>query len=232
MEDAGDLDPYNKSKYEDVSRAPEYPARQSNHRSRPSSQYYPQQEESSAARRYSPMKLSATPSNAGSQYASYTSSAQSTASRTSPTRPPLYSSHSNSYYSSPRTFNNMQDSLRYTFVTRDTASLVNVTCANITSTRSNEQSCPSTTSSTSQHKPRPGLLPSSFSYATAQRCLRSRSNALCDCSPAATTSAKDPGPSLHKMRECLRATTADQCSTCISAREPRGRLHQCKIATE
>lgn len=106
MDDATDLDPYNKQKYEDVARAPEYPTRQSTHRSRPSSQYIPQppQEESSAARRYSPMKLSATPTNgATSPYTSYTASAQPQSSRTSPTRPSLYTSHSNSYYSSPRT---------------------------------------------------------------------------------------------------------------------------------
>lgn len=103
MEDPSDLDPYNKQKYEDVSRTPQYPTRQSQPRSRPPSQYIPQQEESSAARRYSPMKLSATPTNASSSYTSYTPSGQSTSSRTSPTRPSLHTSNSNFYYSSPRT---------------------------------------------------------------------------------------------------------------------------------
>ena len=112
MEDAGDLDPYNKQKYEDVSRTAEYPTRQPMHQSRPSSQYYPQQEESSAARRYSPMKLSATPTNATTPYTSYTPSGQTSSSRTSPTRPSLYASHSNSYYSSPRTFTHIASGTR------------------------------------------------------------------------------------------------------------------------
>lgn len=87
MEDA---DPFNKQKYE-------YPIR-ANHRSRPTSQYLPQ-EESSAARRYSPMNLSpttpysSTPGNAPqAHFASYTPTLQP--SRLSPTRPHVYSSQS------------------------------------------------------------------------------------------------------------------------------------------
>lgn len=96
MEDPQDADPYNKQKYEEPHR--DFPTR-ANHRHRPSSQYMPQ-EESTAARRYSPMALSptspysATPQNAGgSQYSPYSSSRQS------PTRPSLYSSHSQPHYS-------------------------------------------------------------------------------------------------------------------------------------
>lgn len=102
MEDAADLDPYNKQKYEDVNRTVEYPVRQAHH-SRPTSQYVPQ-EESSAARRYSPMKLSTTPgATSPAQYTSYTPSSHPASSRQSPSRPGLYSSQSySSYYSSPR----------------------------------------------------------------------------------------------------------------------------------
>lgn len=87
MEDA---DPFNKQKYE-------YPIR-SNHRSRPTSQYLAQ-EESSAARRYSPMNLSPSASHSASHtnppqgnFSSYTPTIQPN--RQSPTRPPIYGSQS------------------------------------------------------------------------------------------------------------------------------------------
>ncbi len=90
MEDA---DPYNKMKY---------PARPSHH-SRPSGQYLGQ-EESSAARRYSPMK--ATPSSpytpqqpSQSPYGHYP--AQNSSARQSPTRSSHYSTPSQSNYSTP-----------------------------------------------------------------------------------------------------------------------------------
>ena len=92
MEDA---DPFNKQKY----------AARSTQRSRPTSQYLPQ-EESAAARRYSPMNLSPTSPYVGhgqppaqGPYTSYTPHGAS--SRSSPTRPGLQSSHSQPYYSSP-----------------------------------------------------------------------------------------------------------------------------------
>jgi len=95
MEDA---DPFNKQKYE-------YPIR-ANQRSRPTSQYLVQ-EESSAARRYSPMNLSpTTPSStthsSGPQnhFTSYTPTSQS--SRQSPIRPQIYGG-SQSYQSLSRT---------------------------------------------------------------------------------------------------------------------------------
>jgi dual specificity protein kinase YAK1 len=93
MEDA---DPYNRMKY---------PSRP-NHQHRVSGQYL-SQEDSTAARRYSPMKaLSPSSPYATSPhqqnqplYASYPS--QNTSARQSPTRPHMYSSQSQSYYSSP-----------------------------------------------------------------------------------------------------------------------------------
>ena len=93
MEDA---DPYNRMKY---------PSRP-NHQHRVSGQYL-SQEDSAAARRYSPMKaLSPSSPYAASPhqpsqplYVSYPS--QNTSARQSPTRPNLYSSQSQSYYSSP-----------------------------------------------------------------------------------------------------------------------------------
>lgn len=101
MEDA-DLDPYNKQKYEDAGR--EYSAEQDTlpvNRSRPSSQYI-KDEESSAARRYSPMKLSSTSQDAApSQYASYSPNLQPNSQ--SPHRPTLLTSNSYSYYQSPST---------------------------------------------------------------------------------------------------------------------------------
>ena len=92
MEDA---DPYNKPKYS-TSRA--------NHQHRHSQQFL-QQEESAAARRYSPMNLSPTSPYSGStqqggqNYTSFTPQAQNN--RQSPTRNNPYMSPPNSYYSPP-----------------------------------------------------------------------------------------------------------------------------------
>ena len=96
MEDA---DPYNRMKY---------PSRP-NHQQRASGQYL-SQEDSAAARRYSPMKAlspsspyAATPHQPGQPlYTSYPS--QNASARQSPTRPSMYSSQSQSYYSSPSKF--------------------------------------------------------------------------------------------------------------------------------
>jgi dual specificity protein kinase YAK1 len=93
MEDA---DPYNRMKY---------PSRP-NHQHRGSGQYL-SQEDSAAARRYSPMTAlspsspyAASPHQSGQPlYASYSS--QNTSARQSPTRPNIYSSQSQNYYSSP-----------------------------------------------------------------------------------------------------------------------------------
>ena len=90
MHDA-DLDPYNKQKYEDMAR--DYPVRP-HHRHRGSSQLIPQEETSAAARRYSPMKLSPA--------LSYSPYVPNSTAGTSPTRPGLYSSHSQTAFSSPR----------------------------------------------------------------------------------------------------------------------------------
>lgn len=95
MEDA---DPYNRMKY---------PSRPTNHQHRISGQYL-SQEDSAAARRYSPMKAlsppspyAASPHQSTTQplYTSYPS--QNTSARQSPTRPSIYSSQSQGYYSSP-----------------------------------------------------------------------------------------------------------------------------------
>lgn len=93
MEDA---DPYNRMKY---------PSRPS-HSQRPSAQYLGQ-EDSSAARRYSPMKVLSPSSpyvpssqqSSQSPYGQYPS--QSTSARQSPTRSNHYSTPSQSYYSTP-----------------------------------------------------------------------------------------------------------------------------------
>lgn len=95
-----DADPFNQQKYADISR--DYPLRP-NHRSRPTSQYMPQ-EESAAARRYSPMthspSLAASPQNIPpTSYSSYAPASQT--SRGSPSRPSQYSSPQHSYYASP-----------------------------------------------------------------------------------------------------------------------------------
>ncbi|KAF2865952.1 kinase-like domain-containing protein [Massariosphaeria phaeospora] len=93
MEDA---DPYNKPKYS-TSRA--------NHQHRHSQQFL-QQEESAAARRYSPMNLSPTspytgnPQQGGPNYTSFTPQ-QPASNRQSPTRNNPYMSPPNSYYSPP-----------------------------------------------------------------------------------------------------------------------------------
>ncbi|KKK12889.1 hypothetical protein P175DRAFT_0533268 [Aspergillus ochraceoroseus IBT 24754] len=91
MEDA---DPYNRAKY---------PARP-NHHARPSSQYFPN-EESSAARRYSPMNVlspampyNASPGKSGNSYAFPPNPHQS---RRSPTRTTNYSSPPQAYQSPP-----------------------------------------------------------------------------------------------------------------------------------
>jgi dual specificity protein kinase YAK1 len=96
MEDA---DPY-KPKYSSMSRP--------NHQHRHSQQFL-QQEESAAARRYSPMNLSpASPYSASTQqggqnYASFSPQAQPQGNRQSPTRNNPYMSPPNSYYSPPCT---------------------------------------------------------------------------------------------------------------------------------
>lgn len=90
MEDA---DPYNRTKY----------SSRSSHQQRPSGQYL----DSSAARRYSPVKpLSPSspyaPSSQQSVQSSYIQhSSQSTPARQSPTRPNIYSSPPQSYYNTP-----------------------------------------------------------------------------------------------------------------------------------
>lgn len=92
MEDA---DPYSK---------PKYTAARPNHQHRHSQQFL-QQEESAAARRYSPMNLSPTspysgnPQQGGQAYTSFTPQSQSN--RGSPTRNNPYMSPPNSYYSPP-----------------------------------------------------------------------------------------------------------------------------------
>jgi len=96
MEDA---DPFNKQKYE-------YPIR-STHKSRPPSTQFLPQEESSAARRYSPMDLSPTTPYSTthapqSHFSSYTPVLQPN--RHSPTRPHMYGSQS---YQSSRTFSEL-----------------------------------------------------------------------------------------------------------------------------
>lgn len=91
MEDA---DPYNRMKY---------PSRP-NHQHRASGQYL-SQEDTGAARKYSPMKtLSpsspyASPHQSNQPYSSYTS--QNTSARQSPTRPNIYNTPSQNYYGSP-----------------------------------------------------------------------------------------------------------------------------------
>jgi dual specificity protein kinase YAK1 len=96
MEDA---DPYK----------PKFNASRANHQHRQSQQFLQQvqQEESAAARRYSPMNLSPTSpysgatQQAGQNYASFSPQAQSN--RQSPTRTNPYMSPANSYYSPPGT---------------------------------------------------------------------------------------------------------------------------------
>ena len=92
MEDA---DPYNRMKY---------PSRP-NHQHRASGQYL-SQEDSAAARRYSPMKTlspsspyAASPHQPNQPYSSYTS--QNTSARQSPTRTNHFAGQSQNYYTSP-----------------------------------------------------------------------------------------------------------------------------------
>lgn len=92
MEDA---DPYNRMKY---------PSRP-NHQHRASGQYL-SQEDSAAARRYSPMKTlspsspyAASPHHSSQPYNSYTPQSPST--RQSPTRANIYATPSQNYYSNP-----------------------------------------------------------------------------------------------------------------------------------
>lgn len=92
MEDA---DPFNK---------PKYGSSRSNHQHRNSQHFLQQQEESAAARRYSPMNLSPTspfsgPQQGGQAYTSFSPQTQSN--RQSPTRNNPYISPPNSYYSPP-----------------------------------------------------------------------------------------------------------------------------------
>ncbi|OSS54971.1 hypothetical protein B5807_00639 [Epicoccum nigrum] len=93
MEDA---DPYK----------PKYNTQRPNHQHRQSQQFL-QQEESAAARRYSPMNMSPTsPYSGGTQhggqsYTSFTPQVQSNSNRASPTRTNPYMSPPNSYYSPP-----------------------------------------------------------------------------------------------------------------------------------
>lgn len=95
MEDA---DPYK----------PKYNTQRPSHQQRQSQQFL-QQEESAAARRYSPMNMSPTsPYSAGTQhggqsYTSFTPQVQSSSNRASPTRTNPYMSPPNSYYSPPCT---------------------------------------------------------------------------------------------------------------------------------
>ncbi|KAI9725310.1 MAG: dual specificity protein kinase yak1 [Chrysothrix sp. TS-e1954] len=99
-----DRDPYD-HRYEDVAR--DYPIRP-HHRNRPSSQLF-SQEASSAARRYSPMKLSpSSPTPPSNQYNPYSPNPQTNPQ--SPTRPTLYTSHSQSYYGSPTSRNQTSQS--------------------------------------------------------------------------------------------------------------------------
>lgn len=92
MEDA---DPYNRAKYS---------AARPSHHSRPSSQYFPH-EESSAARRYSPMNVLSptTPYNSspGKGSNTYVHPPNANQPRRSPTRMPNYSSPPQSYQSPP-----------------------------------------------------------------------------------------------------------------------------------
>lgn len=96
MEDA-DLDPYNKQKYEDV--AQDYSSAQ-HVRQQLHVQPIAAYEESSAARRYSPMKLSPTTQDgAQAPYGSYTPTLPNA--RHSPSRPAMLTSDSYSHYQSP-----------------------------------------------------------------------------------------------------------------------------------
>jgi len=95
MEDA---DPYNKQKYEDVAR--EYSSGQHpQHHAQSVPAMYVKEEASSAATRYSPMKLSPTPQEGSAPYMPYTPTSQP--SRQSPSRPTMLTSNSYSYYPSP-----------------------------------------------------------------------------------------------------------------------------------
>lgn len=152
MEDA---DPYK----------PKYSASRANHQNRQSQQFLQQlqQEESSAARRYSPMNLSPTsPYNGptqqgGRNYASFSSQTQS--SRQSPTRTNPYMSSANNYYSPP----GMSPS-------RDPPGLSAgplITCCSLTT-----PSAPTTTLTVHQHEPRE-FLPTVRNSA-AQCCIQQR----------------------------------------------------------
>ena len=112
MEDA---DPYNKPKY----------ASRANHQQRHSQQFL-QQEESSAARRYSPMNLSPTSPYSGStqqggqNYTSFTP--QTHSNRGSPTRNNPYISPQQNYYSPPGTYSCQAHILDYLLTPQPTAS--------------------------------------------------------------------------------------------------------------
>lgn len=131
MEDA---DPYK----------PKYGAARPNHQHRHSQQFL-QQEESAAARRYSPMNLSPTSPYSGStqqggqQYTSFTPGSQSN--RQSPTRTNPYMSPPNSYYSPPSKY-----SLRQYHIQISAGLLIDPSC-------SFSATCTPTPSPTIEHEP-------------------------------------------------------------------------------
>lgn len=202
MEDA---DPYNRAKY---------PSRPNNH-SRPSSQFLSQTEESSAARRYSPMNVLSPPmsypTSPGKSQSSYgfpaTPSGQS---RRSP-RTTDYSSPPLGYQSPPCKFSSTLPNLA------------------IILTISGSKPPPSTSSSPgSRSQPRTVLPPLRIlpheSFVWSRRAV----------SPIGLVAI--PGPrswacaQVPENQVCARTPTPSSCAACLPTRQPGRRLHQRKLS--
>lgn len=198
MEDA---DPYK----------PKYTAARPNHQHRHSQQFLQQvqQEESSAARRYSPMNLSPTspysgnPQQGGQNYTSFTPQAQQS-NRQSPTRNNPYMSSPNNFYSPPCKLSLVQHALLSARVL-------------IITTYSFSASCPSTSSYTVQHESR-YLLPA-VSDCAIERCLQPRGAITSNDQPQSPTAAPywtRACPKVRKVRKYGRSAANHQPTAAIS----------------
>ena len=198
MEDA---DPYNRAKY---------PSR-ANHHNRASSQFLAQTEESSAARKYSPMNVLSPPmsyptspsKNQSSYGFSPTTQGQS---RRSPTRAPDYSSPPQGYQSPPCEYLDV-----YGYACQLLMSL--------------SQSSPTATSPPGWRSESRPIL-SAVRLLAYERCIRNGVTISTRGLYAPTSSWSRAGSQVPKDQVGAGSEAQNPRSACISARKPRGRLHQ------
>jgi hypothetical protein len=170
-------------------------------RSRPTSQQYIPQEQSTAARRYSPMRVTPTPSDR-TPYVSYTPNSQAPRNPQSPARPVMYQSQS--YYSTPsKQLARLHEALSDSY-----SCSCSISCVAIT-----------TTSNTYSHESRIALLPSTIGDTTAT-CHVRPGRQLPDGTNAEHTTASRTSTPIHKMHKCRRATATNECAATVPESKP------------